>query len=195
MTINKISHQAITASAGSGKTFQLAHRYIRLMANGVKPDRIIALTFSRKAAGEIFDSIVKYLREAASSPEQACKTAEMIGKPQFSQGDFLHLLRALLDSLHRLHVGTLDSFTIGIIRAFPMELGISTGFQVMDSDGAQAKTARQEVLERIFNNRYVNRGSQREFLEAFKQATYGQEEKSLERSLDTFISEYRSYYQ
>jgi ATP-dependent helicase/nuclease subunit A len=195
MKTNNISHQAITASAGSGKTFQLAHRYIRLMANGVKPDRIIALTFSRKAAGEIFDSIVKYLREAASSPEQARKTADMIGKPQFSQGDFLHLLRALLDSLHRLHVGTLDSFTIGIIRAFPMELGISTGFQVMDSDGAQAKTARQEVLERIFNNRFVNRGSQREFLEAFKQATYGQEEKSLDRSLDTFISEYRSYYQ
>ncbi|PIU56826.1 MAG: hypothetical protein COS88_02410, partial [Chloroflexi bacterium CG07_land_8_20_14_0_80_51_10] len=63
-----IGHQVIAASAGSGKTFQLAHRYIRLMANDVKPDRIIALTFSRKAAGEIFDAIVKHLCEAASSP-------------------------------------------------------------------------------------------------------------------------------
>jgi len=195
MTIEKIGHQAISASAGSGKTFQLAHRYIRLMASGVGPDRIIALTFSRKAAGEIFDSIVKYLRVAASSPHQAQKTAEIIGKPQLNQVDFLHLLRSLLDSLHRLHVGTLDSFTIGVIRTFPMELGISSSFQVMDSDGAQAKTARQEVLARIFNNRYVDRSAQREFLEAFKQATYGQEEKSLERSLDTFISEYRNYYQ
>lgn len=195
MTTEKIGHQAISASAGSGKTFQLAHRYIRLMASGVGTDRIIALTFSRKAAGEIFDSIVKYLREAANSSEQAHKTADMIGNPQLNQSDFLQLLRSLLNSLHRLHVGTLDSFTIGVIRTFPMELGISSSFQVMDSDGAQAKTARQEVLARIFNNRYVDRSAQREFLEAFKQATYGQEEKSLERSLDTFISDYRSYYQ
>jgi ATP-dependent helicase/nuclease subunit A len=69
-------HVAISASAGSGKTFQLAHRYIRLMANGVSPDRIIALTFSRKAAGEIFDSVVKYLCDASSSPEQARRTGD-----------------------------------------------------------------------------------------------------------------------
>ena len=56
-----LSHQAISASAGSGKTFRLSHRYIRLLADGVPPDRICALTFSRKAAGEIFDSIVNYL--------------------------------------------------------------------------------------------------------------------------------------
>ena len=128
-------------------------------------------------------------------PHPPQKTAKTIGLPQLGQIDFLHLLRSLLDSLHRLHVGTLDSFTIGVIRTFPMELGISTSFQVMDSDGAQAKIARQEILARIFNNRYVDRSAQREFLEAFKQATYGQEEKSLERSLDTFITQYRNYYQ
>ena len=71
MTQDKINHIAIAASAGSGKTFQLAHRYIQLLAGGVPPDRIIALTFSRKAAGEIFESIVRYLCEATSSPEHA----------------------------------------------------------------------------------------------------------------------------
>ncbi|HUV52709.1 MAG TPA: UvrD-helicase domain-containing protein, partial [Dehalococcoidia bacterium] len=84
-----IGHEAISASAGSGKTFQLAHRYIWLLANGVNPDRITALTFSRKAAGEIFDSVIKYLCEAASSPEQARKTGGRIGKPEFEQDDFL----------------------------------------------------------------------------------------------------------
>ncbi len=192
---NKISHEAITASAGSGKTFQLAHRYIRLLASGVKPDRIIALTFSRKAAGEIFDSIIKYLRLAASSESEAQATAEIIGLPALCQADFLKLLRDMLNSLHRLHISTLDSFTIGVIRAFPMELGIPSGFQVMESDGALARTARQEILSRLFNNSYVDRTAQKEFLEAFKQATYGQEEKGLQRSLDTFISEYRTYYQ
>ncbi len=182
------------ASAGSGKTFQLAHRYIRLLAYGVKPDRIIALTFSRKAASEIFDSIIKYLCQAASSEKNAKATAERIGKPSLCQVDFLVLLRGMLDSLHRLHISTLDSFTIGIIRAFPLELGIPSGFQVMESDGALAVTARQDVLSRIFNNRYVDRAAQNEFMEAFRQATYGQEEKGLVRQLDTFISEYRNYY-
>ena len=75
MTAAQIGHKAISASAGSGKTFQLAHRYIELMACGVSPDRIIALTFSRKAAGEIFDSVVRYLCKAASSPEASSRTA------------------------------------------------------------------------------------------------------------------------
>ena len=195
MTKSVIRHEAIAASAGSGKTFQLAHRYIRLLANEVRPDQIIALTFSRKAAGEIFDSIAKHLCEAASSPEQARETGRRIGKPEFGQSDFLRLLRSLLANLHSLHISTLDSFTIGIIRAFPMELGISPMFQVMDSDGAAAKTTSREVLSTIFNHRYADCAAQQAFLDAFKQATFGQEEKSLERSLDTFTGGYRNYYQ
>ena len=110
MTAAQIGHKAISASAGSGKTFQLAHRYIELMARGVKPDHIIALTFSRKAAGEIFDSVVKYLCEAASSPETALRTAKLINRRDTGQREFLRILRELLESLHRLHIGTLDSF-------------------------------------------------------------------------------------
>ncbi|PIU56827.1 MAG: hypothetical protein COS88_02415, partial [Chloroflexi bacterium CG07_land_8_20_14_0_80_51_10] len=90
---------------------------------------------------------------------------------------------------------TLDSFTIGVLRTFPMELGIASDFQVMDNDSAAAKSARQEVLARIFDSHQADRAAQRDFLTAFKQATFGQEEKVLERSLDTFIGEYRNYYQ
>ncbi|MFO8011593.1 MAG: UvrD-helicase domain-containing protein [Dehalococcoidia bacterium] len=188
-----ISHQAISASAGSGKTFQLAHRYIKLLAGGIKPERIIALTFSRKAAGEIFDSIIKYLRLAAGSEAVARETSERIGL-SLCQDDFLQLLREVLESIHRLHISTIDSFTVGVIQSFPMELGVSSVFQVMENEGAQAITARQEVLGRIFNSRLVDRSAQSEFLEAFKQATYGQEEKGLVRNLDKFIGEYRSKY-
>jgi ATP-dependent helicase/nuclease subunit A len=195
MSPRPIRHQAISASAGSGKTFQLAHRYIRLLAHDVEPDRIIALTFSRKAAGEIFDSVVKYLREAASCPEQACKTGERIGKPHFGQSDFLQLLRGLLISLHRLHISTLDSFTVGVVRTFPTELGVPPDLQIMDSDEVTAKDIRQQVIGRIFDQHRGDPAVQQEFVQAFKQATFGQEEKGLERSLETFIGGYRSYYQ
>lgn len=189
MTGSSIGHVAISASAGSGKTFQLAHRYIGLMAAGVPPDRIIALTFSRKAAGEIFDSVVKYLCDASSSPAQAFRTAELIGRPgRLQQQDFLRLLRDLLSSIHSLHISTLDSFTVGILRSFPMELGIPAAFEIMDNNSAEARAAGRAVLDLIFNHRYVGSQAQQAFLEAFRQATFGQEQKGLEQSLDAFIT-------
>lgn len=191
----EIRNEAISASAGSGKTFALAHRYIRLLANGVKPGRISALTFSRKAAGEIFDSIVRYLSEAAVSPERALETGARIEKQEFTTGEFLRLLRGVLADLNRLNIGTLDSFTVNIIRMFPMELGVSPDFLVMDNEGAGAEGARREVLSEIFSRRKVRKAAQRRFLEAFKNATFGQAEKALQRSLDKFTGVYHGYYQ
>lgn len=190
-----IKHQAIMASAGSGKTYQLAHRYIRLLAFGVAPENIIALTFSRKAAGEIFDSIIKYLCEASSSPERAAKMGKEIGEPGLRSDDYLSLLRKLLNTLHRLHTGTLDSFTVGMLRTFPLELGVAADFDVMDSEGAAAKALRYDILARIFNGNDFDGAAQREFFSAFKQATYGREEKGTMRLLDEFVGKYRSYYQ
>ncbi len=192
--MDNITHEAISASAGSGKTFQLAHRYIRLLANGIKPERIIALTFSRKAAGEIFDSIIKYMCQAATSEEQAQAMAVRINAPLLCQADFLKLLRSMIASLHRLHISTLDSFSISIIRAFPLELGIGSTFQIMESDGSMALTVRQDVLSRILNNNLVDQSAQIEFMQAFKQATYGKEEKGPELSLDAFIDKYRKHF-
>ena len=194
MTAAQIGHKAISASAGSGKTFQLAHRYIELMARGVEPDRIIALTFSRKAAGEIFDSVVRYLCQAASSPETALRTAELIQKRDTGQREFLQILRRLLESLHRLHIGTLDSFTVGVAKTFPLELGIPPHFQLLGEEGT-AGGVRQEVLSRVFSQREANQSARSGFLQAYKQATFGREEKGLEVQLDEMIKQNRSCYQ
>jgi len=194
MTATHIGHKAISASAGSGKTFQLAHRYIELMARGVKPDRIIALTFSRKATGEIFDSVVRYLCQGASSPEAALRTGKRIGKPNTGQREFLQILRELLESLHRLHIGTLDSFTVGVAKAFPMELGIPPHFQLLVEDGA-ASDVRQQVLARVFGQREADQSAGSGFLQAYKQATFGREEKGLGERLDALINKNRGYYQ
>ena len=194
MTKELIGHRAISASAGSGKTFQLAHRYIELMSKGVKADRIIALTFSRKAAGEIFDSVVKYLCQAASSAEAALETGRLIGKREGKREDFLKILRELLESLHRLHIGTLDSFTVGIARNFPMELGIPPHFQLLGEDGA-AGDVRQKVLARVFGQGEADQDLRTEFLQAYSQATFGQEEKGLADRLDTLIGRHHGHYQ
>lgn len=55
----------ISASAGTGKTYQLASRYIALLMLGVNPEKIIALTFTKKAAGEFRGRILHALAEGA----------------------------------------------------------------------------------------------------------------------------------
>ena len=52
-------HICIKASAGSGKTYALTNRYIKLLTAGVDPAKIIALTFTRKASSEFLDTILK----------------------------------------------------------------------------------------------------------------------------------------
>lgn len=60
-----VTSNRIAASAGTGKTYQLASRYIALLVLGAKPEEIIALTFTRKAAGEFRNRILHALAEGA----------------------------------------------------------------------------------------------------------------------------------
>jgi ATP-dependent exoDNAse (exonuclease V) beta subunit len=62
-----LKHHRIIANAGSGKTYRLTTRYIELLERQVPAERIVALTFTRKAAGEFLDAIFERLAEGSSS--------------------------------------------------------------------------------------------------------------------------------
>ena len=47
----------VVAGAGSGKTYTMTRRIVTLIGNGVAPERILGLTFTRKAAGELLDRV------------------------------------------------------------------------------------------------------------------------------------------
>ena len=66
-----IQSTMIRASAGSGKTWQLANRFLALMVLGVAPEKIIALTFTRKAAGEFTGRIMTRLADGATHDDGA----------------------------------------------------------------------------------------------------------------------------
>src|SRR5262245_45086819 len=112
----------IRASAGSGKTHQLTNRYLALLAAGVEPDAILATTFTRKAAGEILNRVLERLAKAAGDGATAKTLAVQIRTPKLQRRDCVALLRLLLRNLHRVRIGTLDSFYIGLAGSFSLEL-------------------------------------------------------------------------
>ena len=194
-----LGHKMILASAGSGKTYALTHRYVQLLALGAPPERIVALTFTRKAAGEFFDEILKKLARAASEPDFAAKLVDELklgGDPHFVGREptarFLELLRAVVEAMPRLNLGTLDGFYARVVRSFPLELGLAGEFEVMEE--AAAARERQRVLRRMFAAAGGPDAAQREFIEAFKRATFGVEEKRLSRVLDEFLDEHAEIY-
>lgn len=61
----QISGNLIAASAGTGKTYQLTSRFVALLALGARPEKMIALTFTKKAAGEFRNRIFQALSDGA----------------------------------------------------------------------------------------------------------------------------------
>ncbi|MFO1451661.1 MAG: UvrD-helicase domain-containing protein [Opitutaceae bacterium] len=182
----------ILASAGSGKTYALTNRYVALLALGAPPERIVALTFTRKAAGEFFDEILNKLARAASDAGAAARLAEAIGQPALGRAEFLVLLRKVVEAMPRLNLGTLDSFFARIVRSFPLELGLGGDFEILQEHAARRE--RRRVLRSLFTAAGEPDTAQREFIEAFKRATFGVEEKQLTLRLDSFLDQHAETY-
>jgi len=139
-------HLVIRASAGTGKTHQLATRFIGLLAAGSRPDQILATTFTRKAAGEILDRVLYRLAEAASDDAPRRQLAKEIQRP-LTRDDCRQLLVVTVRQLHRLHVGTLDSYFIRVATNFGQELGLPPGWAI--GDELADSLLREEAIEQL----------------------------------------------
>ena len=163
------AYELIEASAGTGKTQALGMRLIELMRHGVKAHEIVALTFSRAAAGEIFERFVSLLAERASSnPDDA------------------RLLREVLATQHLSQIGTLDSFLMKIVRAFPLELGLAGEIDMMDDYEAAAERSRVSfsILRR------TDAALKRTFVDAFSLAMNRENVRSFAESYRDFVREW-----
>ncbi|MBO4447867.1 MAG: UvrD-helicase domain-containing protein [Kiritimatiellae bacterium] len=165
MNGNKI----IEASAGTGKTHRLASRIIALLRAGAKPQEIVALTFSRAAAGEIFVRFVGMLAKSARR-----RPADIA------------LLRQAIGTQHLSQIGTLDSFLMRMARVFPLELGICGEMQIMDESRAEDERAKTSfsILRR------TDETSRRHFAEAFSLAMNREEPRSFIAAYNKFVGEW-----
>lgn len=183
-------NEMILASAGSGKTFTLTDRYVKLLLMGAEPGRIVALTFTRKAAGEFFDEILKKLARASTDEASARQLAERTGDPKTSPARFRELLRSVIEAMPHLTLTTFDAFFARIVRSFPLELGLSGDFEVLQDYSMQME--RRRVLRSMFARTGAEpNAAQSEFMEAFKRATFGLEEKRLSTRLDRFLDSHQ----
>ncbi|MFM7926734.1 MAG: UvrD-helicase domain-containing protein, partial [Pirellula sp.] len=129
----------ILASAGTGKTYQLASRAIRLLFTDQPLDSILATTFTRKAAGEILHRILQWLSEASSSTEGLHRLESVIAPMQIGHKHARYQLARLCTHLHRFRVSTLDSFYSQLAKSFALELKLPPGWTLLD-------TAQEELL-------------------------------------------------
>jgi ATP-dependent exoDNAse (exonuclease V) beta subunit len=179
----------ILASAGSGKTFQLGNRVIGLVARGAEPERIVALTFTRKAAGEFADSVLTKLAEAASENSTAASLREELALPE---ADFKIVLARVIRALPQITLGTMDGFFAKIVRGFQYELGLTGGkFDLLEGPRASALT--DEMLADILGD-VLAREDGDEFFHAFRRATIGREDQSISRALREFVTRWHGRY-
>lgn len=124
----------VRASAGTGKTYQLTSRFLKLLIQGVSPETILATTFTRKAAGEILHRVLRSLASAAASdrPEALSEIREQVNLPTLPSSCCLQLTEKLLLNIHRLRISTLDSLFTQLAKSFPYELKLPANWRLSD---------------------------------------------------------------
>lgn len=146
------------ASAGSGKTFTLVRDYLVLLLDPKKAvgfQRILAITFTNKAAGEMKDRVLDYLVEfATGNADDANDMRDYLidetGLTRIElQNKSLEVLQQILRDYSSFNIRTIDSFTNKLIKAFAFDLGLSMDFEVELDTDSLFQEAVDELISRI----------------------------------------------
>ncbi|MGE4618871.1 MAG: UvrD-helicase domain-containing protein [Planctomycetota bacterium] len=145
------NHLLIRASAGSGKTHQLTSRFIGLLVQGEDPSGILAVTFTRLAAGEIMERVLLRLVKATRDSAQLKELQESLQEAGFASPSLKEVsegLRRLVDQLHRCNVSTLDAFFSRLAQAHTFECKLPPGWSILETDqlAAVQSAAIQKIL-------------------------------------------------
>ncbi|MGI0116357.1 UvrD-helicase domain-containing protein [Zooshikella sp. RANM57] len=125
---------AVTAPAGSGKTGLLTQRVLTLLGAVEKPEEILCITFTRKAAAEMRVRILNALRQAASSscPEDPyLAQTYQLARQALLQNETMGW--QLLENANRLRIQTIDGFCAQLAKQLPMLSGFGGMPDIVDS--------------------------------------------------------------
>lgn len=126
----------VSANAGTGKTGVLVDRISRLLLEGVEPERILCLTFTKAAAAEMANRLAELLSTWSALPDDMLREElRALGENPVDE-DLLKRARRLfaltLEAPEGLRIRTIHSFCESLLGRFPLEAEISPDFRVMD---------------------------------------------------------------
>lgn len=133
----------VKASAGTGKTFELTRRFLKLLLESELPPQkeylrqIVALTFTNKAAEEMKGRIIRSLKEKALGQEEG--TSEKASQ----------WLELILENYDSFQVRTIDSFIFGLLKALVFELGQRPDLEVILDKDAMVEKAFDRLLAQV----------------------------------------------
>jgi len=138
----------VQAPAGSGKTGLLTLRLLRLLAIVERPEEILAITFTRKAAGEMHVRVVRALQAAAAGerPDDPHEAAFFDLAQQALVRDREQVWE-LLQQTQRLRVMTIDAFNASLTRQMPLLSRLGGQPQVTDVTGERYDEAVRRTLQ------------------------------------------------
>ena len=128
--------QVYNASAGSGKTFTLVKEYLKVLLNSEDIftfQKVLAITFTNKAAGEMKERVLSNLEAFADGNENDLLKIileEITVDKTTIQERSTKILDAILQNYSAFSITTIDSFTHKIIKSFAYDLGLSLNFEV-----------------------------------------------------------------
>ncbi len=146
----------VTAPAGSGKTELLIQRYLALLSRVDRPEQVLAITFTRKAAAEMRERVMSALQAAARNDE--------------CEGDHEKVTRALANAalerdgqqgwyltrdVSRLNIRTIDGFCAGLTRQMPILSRFGGQAQAVDDAALLYREAVGELYKLLDTDRSV----------------------------------------
>jgi ATP-dependent helicase/nuclease subunit A len=137
----------VAANAGSGKTYVLAQRVINLLLEGVDPQKILCITFTKAAAAnmskQVFDRLAAWTTLDDTALDEAIRTDANVAADPRRRAMARRLFARALETPGGLKVQTIHAFCTQLLHQFPFEANVAARFGVLDD------VEQSQLLERL----------------------------------------------